>query len=290
MFLSDFLSEGLRRLEPLYPAAEARNILSLLCEERLGVKRYTHIVEPGYIIDPELLPSLLKDLDALSLGTPVQYVLGFAEFCGRRFNVNPDVLIPRQETELLCAEASRLCGSMASRPRILDLCTGSGCIAWTLALDNPGAAVTGIDVSEKALTVASGQDFSGELTASEAIAPEFSQFDILRDDIPFPQGSFDILVSNPPYIIESEKASMRRNVLYFEPPLALFVPDADSLLFYRAIARWSSRVLVPGGCGIVEINETLGDQTAGIFLDSGFSGVHILQDFFKKNRFVVYQE
>ena len=288
MLLGDFLREGVSRLASLYPAPEARNILHLLCGERLGIDRYTYVTEPSYTIPAESLSALSDDLDRLASGEPVQYVLGFEEFCGRRFKVSPDVLIPRPETEILCAEAIRI-GSRLSKDRsdpirILDLCTGSGCIAWTLALDIPGSEVYGVDISEAALAVASSQDPAPKRVER----PVFFQADILLEPPVFLCGKFDLILANPPYIMESQKAEMRPNVTEYEPDLALFVPDGDPLLFYRAIARWAASLLSAGGTGIVEINELIGDGTVAVFKDSGFQNVKLMNDFYGKNRFVKF--
>ena len=287
MFLRDFLKEGSARLESLYPAPEAMNIMLMLCQERIGTSRYTHIVEPGYSVAEEALGQLTADLDRLSSGEPVQYVLGYSEFCGLRFKVGPGVLIPRPETEILCQEAIKVCGG-ARDIRILDLCTGSGCIAWTMALKVPGATVVGVDLSDEALSIATSQDFSKELEESGAKAPVFVKADVLDDPSSFGDSLFDLILSNPPYIKESEKAFMRTNVLDHEPSLALFVPDEDPLLFYRAIARWSGMLLAPGGTGITEINELLGVETRDLFSRQGFAEVSIIKDFYDKDRFVRY--
>ena len=286
MLLGDFLRDGIARLEGLYPAPEARNILFLLCAARLGTSRYTHLTEPGYEISAESMKELSEDTDRLASGEPIQYVLGYEDFCGRRFNVSPDVLIPRPETEILCAEAIKISKGNSAPVRVLDLCTGSGCIAWTMALDIPRSVVYGVDISPAALAIASTQH---PLPAPEPVeGPVFLQADILQDPPHFPGGKFDLILANPPYIKESQKADMRPNVLNFEPALALFAPDEDPLVFYRSVARWSRALLAPGGSGIVEINELLGPETRDIFLESGFENVRILKDFSEKNRFVVY--
>lgn len=293
MLLRDFLREGVSRLGSLYPEREARNILLDLIESRLGVARYTYATDPEFSPGPEAQAILSEDLDRLSGGEPLQYVLGYSEFMGRRFRVTPDVLIPRPETEILCSEAIKL--AKGSSPiRILDLCTGSGCIAWTMAMEVPSATVYGIDISEKALAIASSQDFSRSLCGAEAPVPErsrravFLQADILADPPSFPCGQFDLILSNPPYIMESQRKDMRKNVLDHEPALALFVPDGDPLLFYRAVANWSKTLLAAGGTGIVEINDLLGARTRDLFIEAGFKKVEILDDFSGKNRFVIF--
>ena len=292
MLLGDFLKEGISRLVSLYPAPEARDIVLSLCESRLGIERYTYATDPGYSLTTESLETLSRDLDRLSSGEPLQYILGYAWFRGRRFKVTPDVLIPRPETEILCEEAIRF---LSSHPdaRALDLCTGSGCIAWTLSLEVPGTIVYGVDISEKALSVASGQDLFLEDDTSchgrlDRPSPVFLQADILQDPPHFPCGKFDLVVSNPPYVLESQKVDMRPNVLDHEPELALFVTDDDPLVFYRAVARWSRELLSPEGIGIVEINDLLGPQTRDVFLDAGFRNAGIINDFSGKNRFVKF--
>lgn len=287
MLLTAFLKEGTAVLEPLYPSSEARSLLLMLCEAQLGVQRHTPILEPAYPIPPERLESLLSALERLKTGEPVQYVLGFSEFMGRRFRVSPAVLIPRPETEQLVMEAVQTLRGLPRGARVLDLCTGSGCIAWSLALEVPGTSVVGVDISRQALEVARSQDFP---LPPGAQAPVFIQADILDTAQPFPFGPFDCVLSNPPYIMEAEKAQMRRNVLDFEPPAALFVPDTDPLVFYRAVAAWCGRLLVPGGRGLVEINENLGVDTAEVFASAGFGDVRQMKDFFDKDRFVSFRK
>ena len=169
--------------------------------------------------------------------------------------------------------------------RILDLCTGSGCIAWTLALEMPGAKVTAVDISDGALAVASSQDFSEETVRTGAVSPTFIKADVLAGPSSvLPQ--YDIIVSNPPYVMDKEKALMRSNVLDHEPHLALFVSDDDPLIFYRAIAVWAKALLKPDGFGIVEINEALGMETADVFTKTGFGNVEIIRDLSDRDRFV----
>ena len=282
MLLADFIRDGAARLEKLYPSPEARGLVLMLCRELLGVTNYTHVVEPRTAVPEERLPELEAALARLCAGEPIQYVLGVAEFCDRRFAVGPGVLVPRPETELLVAEAVRTLQEMEldRAPRVLDLCTGSGCIAWSIALDIRDAEVIGVDLSETALSYARNQFPNG---------PSFIQTDVLDTEQAFPYGPFDLIVSNPPYVMERERAQMRPNVLDWEPELALFVPDDDPLRFYRAVARWARRFLRPGGVGIVEINEALGPETAEVFRDAGFKNVQNLPDFYKKTRFVRFE-
>ena len=285
MLLADFIRDGARRLETLYPSPEARGLVLMLCAEKLGTASYTHIVEPQTPVPEDRLAELEEDLRRLAGGEPIQYVLGVAEFCGHRFAVGPGVLVPRPETELLVADAVRLLREMDldRAPRVLDLCTGSGCIAWSIAKEVRDAEVIGVDLSETALGYARGQ-FPGET------GPTFLRADVLDTEQDFPYGPFDLIVSNPPYVLERERAQMRRNVLEHEPAMALFVPDDDPLRFYRAVARWAQRFLRPGGAGVVEINETLGPETAAVFRDAGLKNVQNVPDFYEKIRFVRFSD
>lgn len=300
MLLAEFVKAGTKALESLYPQKEARSIVLMLCEEVLGTENYTHIVEPEFKIDDKKLPELEAAMERLKKMEPVQYVLGHTEFYGRTFKVDPAVLIPRPETELLCRDAIKLgmrvfrmrspYGKNAEPVRILDLCTGSGCIAWTMALSIPGSRVTAVDISDAALEVAAGQDFASELKSKETFRPEFIKADVLDSEQEIELGPFDMVLSNPPYIMESEKKDMRRNVLEYEPESALFVPDDDPLLFYRAIARWSQRFMSPDGVGLSEVNETLARQTETVFKAAGYAHTEIVRDLSDKNRYIIYHK
>lgn len=168
--------------------------------------------------------------------------------------------------------------------RVLDLCTGSGCIAWTIALEMPGTEVLAVDISQAALDIAKSQKFQA------SPPPCFIKADILDTEQAFDHGSFDIILSNPPYIMNKEKSSMRANVLDYEPGLALFVDDADPLIFYRAAARWAQRFLAPGGSAFFEINERLAEQTAASILSFGFQKLQIFRDFANKFRIVSFSK
>lgn len=300
MLLAEFVKAGTKALESLYPQKEARSIVLMLCEEVLGTENYTHIVEPEFKIDDKKLPELEAAMERLKKMEPVQYVLGHTEFYGRIFKVDPAVLIPRPETELLCRDAIKLgmrvyrmrspYGKNAEPVRILDLCTGSGCIAWTMALSIPGSRVTAVDISDAALEVAAGQDFASELKSKETFKPEFIKADVLDSEQEIELGPFDMVLSNPPYIMESEKEDMRRNVLEYEPESALFVPDDDPLLFYRAIARWSQRFMSPDGVGLSEVNESLARQTETVFKAAGYAHTEIVRDLSDKNRYIIYHK
>lgn len=282
MLLSDFIRSGAQALESLYPSPEARGMVLMLCQDRLGVKSYTHVVDPGFEVPADRLEGLQDDLSRLLKGEPLQYVTGICEFFGRSFKVSPAVLIPRPETEILVREAVTRALDLDRPLRVLDLCTGSGCIAWSVALEVPFAEVVGVDISEDALEVAGSQ--------FDASGVRFVKADVLDAAADFGPGRFDMVLSNPPYIMDSEKPLMRSNVLDYEPDIALFVRDGDPLVFYRAVAHHASRLLVPGGSGMVEINERLGAETAEVFMSAGMEKVEILKDFFGKDRFISFEK
>lgn len=292
MLLSAFIQSASASLEALYPAWEARNVILILCESLLGVSSHTHITEPRTMIPEDRMPELQRAVSRLRAGEPIQYILGSAPFYGRDFNVNPSVLIPRPETELLVEKTIERGRTILARPdrtpgplRILDLCTGSGCIAWSLAMELPGSEVVALDISEDALRTASSQPFEADVRflRADVLAGPTNQprhvLDVLK-------GGFDIIVSNPPYICDSEKPLMRPNVLEHEPHLALFVSDSDPLVFYRAVAAWCEEHLLPGGFAIVEINESLPDRTALEF--ARFGEVKVERDLSSKPRFVSF--
>lgn len=254
---------------------------------------------------------LQQSVDRLLDAEPLQYVTGTAFFCGHPFHVAPGVLIPRPETEWMVDTAVGL--ATASAPRILDIGTGSGCIATSisLALADRHCYTEAWDISEDALRIAADnaerlgadvkfrrrdalrleEDFSAEerleadLPAEERLEAEQGGAEALRDS-----ASWDIIVSNPPYICNHEAADMHANVLRHEPHLALFVPDTDPLLFYRAIARYAMRSLRKGGWLLFECNTLYAHDTAQMTLDMGFATSVVEDDCFGKPRFVKAQK
>ena len=317
MHLKELINKGVETISVLYPEREAREMVMLYLEDAHGIRRLAHILEPSLEVSDDVVAESLAAFDRMVSGEPLQYIIGKAHFYGRDFKVSSAVLIPRPETEILCREVKTRLGAICAEVafchprlgggahevggghwstwhqaqdngplRILDLCTGSGCIAWTLALEMPGAEVTAVDISEEALAVASSQDFAEEMARTGAIAPRFIKADVLAGPIEG-LGQFDIIVSNPPYVMDSEKALMRTNVLDHEPHLALFVPDNDPLLFYRAVAGWADSLLAPGGLGLVEINEALGKETSAVF-GAGYTSVEVLCDLSDRHRFVKF--
>ena len=297
MRLADFQKKAIADLIGIYPEPEARNIVGILIQARLGLPRYAPVTEPDREIETAQLEG---DLERLRSSEPIQYVLGYAEFYGRRFRVTPDVLIPRPETEELI-EAVLRCPIVAGHdPRILDLCTGSGCIAWTLALEIPDSTVVGVDISPKALAVARKQFSDPRVSFRRAdilkrcpVVAGHDEENAGHDEraaghIEGIAGKFDIIVSNPPSVLESERAQMRRNVLDYEPGLALFVPDDDPLKFYRALAQIARDCLNPGGFGIFEANSLFCGVIAEL-LSPDFVDIKILKDISGRDRFVSFR-
>ena len=234
----------------------------------------------------------------LQNGEPVQYVLGEADFAGRTFQVEPGVLIPRPETAELCQWIEEDVSSLEAdeRKQILDICTGSGCIAITLGLTIPNSEVTGWDISEDALRIAQGnvemlkagnvrieyQDALMLPKAAEAKeAAEISE--ATKSESSLSKG-WNVIVSNPPYICEKEKADMEKNVLEHEPSIALFVPDEDPLKFYRAIAEYASSALKPEGALYFEINPIYEKETREMLEELGFKDIETKEDAFGKKR------
>ena len=275
------------KLSSCYNARECNSIARYIVEEISGLS-FTDILVKDTKFSEVERENIEVITNRLLNGEPLQYILGYSYFCSLKIYVNNNVLIPRPETELLC----RMALDVAAERQIdiLDLCTGSGCIAWTVALECPQAEVTAVDISDGALDVAVNQDFTDELSRTGAKAPVFCKADVLAGPEAFCRADrkYDLILSNPPYVMDKEKALMRTNVLEHEPHLALFVSDDDPLVFYRAVAAWASALLAPDGTGIVEINEALGPETAKVFLDAGFSSAEIVKDLSERDRFVVF--
>ncbi len=251
---------------------EIKSILYLLFEKEFGLRRTDVLAEKEILlVDQERIGTLLQRINSEE---PIQYILEEAEFYSRKFYVNSSVLIPRPETELIIqlAKAEKIQPSS-----ILDIGTGSGCIAITLALEFPSCHVHALDVSNKALTIA--------CTNAEALSAvvHFFESDILTQTLAL--SNLDLVVSNPPYVMENERKQMSRNVLAYEPSLALFVPDQDPLLFYRAIAGKGKQLLRPHGIALVEINEKLGKETSHLFQQAGYT-TEIVTDINGKDRVI----
>lgn len=263
-----------RTLEPLYGNGEARAITDYVLDVCFGLSKADILCGAVEEMTAEKTAELNKIFGRLTEGEPVQYVLGRAEFCGRWFSVRPGVLIPRPETEELCAWITADSKASAS-PKVLDIGTGSGCIAITLQLDMPESKVTAWDISADALDVA--RENAQQLGANV----NFVKLDALNAK---PEGEWDVIVSNPPYICEKEKKDMAVNVLEHEPHTALFVPDADPLLFYRAITRLAVQTLSKGGRLYFEINPIYADDTCRMMRAEGMTAVELRSDMYGKQR------
>lgn len=276
-------SEIWHRIATSYEDGEARAIARILIEELFGLS-YTEIVcgatDQLSADDTLRLDTAVRRIE---LGEPLQHVLGYADFCGNHFGVNASVLIPRPETEWLVDEGERLMNSASnaapSAPkRILDIGTGSGCIAISLKLRLGEAYVEAWDISEEALRTAESN--AKALKAEVA----FCKRDALRAEESV--APWDLIVSNPPYICDSERAAMDDNVLLHEPHTALFVPDDDPLRFYRAIARYALRSLSNGGSLLFECNTRYAEATGEMMREKGFEDVTVNDDCFGLPRFV----
>lgn len=263
-----------RTLEPLYGNGEARAITDYVLDVCFGLSKADILCGAVEEMTAEKTAELNKIFGRLTEGEPVQYVLGRAEFSGRWFNVRPGVLIPRPETEELCAWITADSKASAS-PKVLDIGTGSGCIAITLQLDMPESKVTAWDISADALDAA--RENAQQLGANV----NFVKQDALNAK---PEGEWDVIVSNPPYICEKEKKDMAVNVLEHEPHKALFVPDADPLLFYRAITRLAVQTLNKGGRLYFEINPIYADDTCRMMRAEGMTAVELRSDMYGKQR------
>ena len=262
------------RLTGLYDAREARSIALIALAELAGLPLSALLTDPGAPMAADGFEAMAAQLAA---GRPVQYVVGHTEFYGHRFTVREGVLIPRPETEELVDRMLR--GERGSR-RILDVGTGSGCIAASLALGLPDAEIFAADISDDALAVAAENfrtlDVRVTLRKADALGGLAEAF---------PE-RFDAIVSNPPYVPESDRAEMHPNVRDHEPAVALFVPDDDRIRFYRAIAQAGRRMLVPGGRLWFEIYEHAADEIVRMLEGEGYRDIAVHRDLFDKPRMI----
>lgn len=267
-------NECISMLTPLHGKGEATAIVRTVMEERFGLSLSDLLLCKDTALSANEHHDLEKIMQELLSGTPVQYVLGSARFCGRPFCVTPDVLIPRPETEQLVTLLPK--GGV-----VADLGTGSGCIAVSVALDRDPKQVIAIDVSEKAIEVAK-KNAKTHAADVEFILQDMLDIEATCNSLP----QLDCIVSNPPYIRQSEAMEMSPTVTANEPSIALFVPDDDPLLFYRAIGQIATRRLRSGGLLAVEANTALTTDVAALFKSMKFQDISILEDCFGKPRFV----
>ena len=280
-------------LTPLYDAGEAQAIVRTVLDVEYGMTLTDIICGKVNELSSDEERNLEEIITRLQNGEPVQYVLGEADFAGRTFHVEPGVLIPRPETAELCQWIEEEVSSLdADDPKqILDICTGSGCIAITLGLTLPNSEVTGWDISEDALRIAQG---NVEMLKARNVRIEY------QDALMLPKAaeaaeiseaaesslskSWNIIVSNPPYICEKEKADMEKNVLEHEPSIALFVPDKEPLKFYRTIAEYASSALKSEGALYFEINPIYEKETRVMLEELGFKDIETKEDAYGKKR------
>ena len=264
-------------LERCYSAQEAACLSRIVCCEMLGQSTVDYYLGKDIILSSKEEQELEGILSRLRDFEPIQYVQGSVNFMGHRFRVAPGVLIPRPETEEL---VEIMLKEIPAEARILDVGTGSGCIAVSLSKGLPDARVVAWDVSEEALAIARGNNEA--LQASV----RFALCNVLTCR-PSQEDRYDVIVSNPPYVLEKERREMERNVLDWEPSLALFVPDTDPLRFYRRIAELGREMLVAGGRLYFEINRAFGEATVAMLCEQGYANARILKDISGNDRFVL---
>ena len=271
----------LKELKSHYGASEGYALYRLVMEECFGLTHTDILLGKDSQISEENKVRLEEIVTRLLENEPVQYILGYTHFYGHRFNVRSGVLIPRPETEVLVDKVLELvrCAGGDGPSRVLDVGTGSGCIAISLAL--AGCKVTAMDISEDALGV-----------ALENASMLHAEVDFIHENILHPSfvsEQWDVIVSNPPYVCLSEAEDMDRNVLDYEPHLALFVPDTDPLIFYRAIASFALSHLVQGGWLCLEINQAFPKEITELLASFGFRNITIISDQYEKKRIACAQ-
>lgn len=282
MILKEFKIFFTETLSEIYPKSEIESFFFILIDEYLNLKRIDSVINPDFkIVDDKL--SLLKDaLERLKKEEPIQYIIGNTEFYGFTFFVDENTLIPRPETEELVEwillEVDKLQSNNTSKLFILDIGTGTGCIPISLAKNLPATTISAIDVSTDAIKVAQKNALLNNVEIN------FIEADILQTKT-LPQ-QFDIIISNPPYVRELEKAEIQNNVLQNEPHLALFVSDENPLLFYDKIADLAKQHLTKNGLLFFEINQYLGNETVKMLTKKGFKNIELRKDLFGKDRMI----
>ncbi len=280
MKLKDIQNIFHKELDVIYGKDEVDSFFFMLIDDYFNIFRIELALQPELSITKVEQMPVFKALDDLKKQKPIQYILGKTEFFGLPFKVNKHVLIPRPETEELVDWILQE-ADLDTEIRILDIGTGSGCIAITLAKNLPSANVLAMDVSPKAIEMAK------ENALINNVEVEFILADILNPIEEFdPELKFDIIVSNPPYVRKLEKSDIKKNVLDHEPHLALFVEDDDSLKFYKAISRFAVNNLNKNGLLFFEINEYLGNDLISLLKAEKFQNIELKQDLYKKDRMI----
>ena len=275
MKLASFKKEFLESITPLYNKDEASSLYYMLCEESLALSKSKLIIAEGIDLSVEKTNHLYNCLERLKKHEPIQYVLGNTKFCGLNFFVNESVLIPRPETEEL---VNIILKNELGNKTVLDIGSGSGCIAISLAKHSVNTKVTALDVNKDAI------ELSQRNAKENNVNIEFINADILNYKS---DKKYDIIVSNPPYVIGEEKKYMSKNVLDYEPELALFVKNDDPLQFYKAIFDFSKNSLNKNGKIYFEINENSNNEIKDLAYDYDYSNIECKEDLFGRNRFCV---
>ena len=271
MTIKQLTNDITQSLQPLYDPREAAAVASWYVCARMRMERYELALRGNEPVDETLMPAIRRDMERLAEGCPLQYVLGETEFYGLSFKVSPAVLIPRPETEELVQRVVQQ--YEGQKVRIWDVGTGSGCIAISLAKMLPDVEVFATDISEDALAVAR------ENAECNGVGVTFARHDMADvEHLPFGETRFDVIVSNPPYIPASDRATLHKNVTDYEPETALFVPDDDKLWCYRALARLTQRTLAPGGRLYVETYHDFHEELAEMLQSFGFLAVQSFRD------------
>ena len=278
--IKEYRTQFIQELSPIYDEGEAESFFYLILEEKKQLKRIDLALNPDLDFSNDEMQIYNSILEQLKLEIPIQYLLGKTSFYGLEFEVNENVLIPRPETEelvewILESQKSKV---ESQNVKIIDIGTGSGCIAISLAKNISNAQVFAIDVSEKALATAKKNAETNEVNVT------FLQANILQtEDL---EQQFDIIVSNPPYVRELEKVEIKKNVLDNEPHLALFVDDNDALVFYRKIAELAQKSLSPNGQLFFEINQYLGIEMIDLLDKMGFKNIELRKDIYGNDRMI----
>lgn len=276
MYLKEIKNIFHLELDAIYSPEEVNSFFYMLIEHFLGLERFILALEPNLIITKDEETPLFEALSRLKLEIPIQHIIGKTHFMDLEFLVDKNVLIPRPETEDLVRWILDDIKNHQEAITILDIGTGSGCIPIALKKQLPNAKVATLDISDKALKIAT-QNAKNNSVQIEFIHANILEIDKLHQ-------KFDIIVSNPPYVRELEKKEMHKNVLQHEPELALFVSDEDPLLFYRKIASFAVNNLNDGGALYFEINQYLGKETKQLLDSTNFSDIELRQDLFGNDR------
>jgi release factor glutamine methyltransferase len=280
MTIRDAKQAIIEAIEPIYDNREAVNIATLLIEELTGLSKMNQFLQKQSIISDEIMEKLNQAIIRLSKGEPIQYIIGKAWFMELELMVNSHTLIPRPETEeLVDALIKYLKSTQYDKVQIVEIGAGSGCIPISIAKYYPNATITSVDISENALMIAR------ENAQRIGVDIDWKQLNFLDQTAWNELGTYDIIISNPPYIRKAEAATMHTNVLNFEPHTALFVEDNDPLIFYKAIQNFCKNHLNKKGAVFLEINEGLGEETAALF-NSDFN-VEIKKDMQNKERMIL---